>query len=145
MCAPMAGDYWFWETTGGYEFDEGTKLHMIYTYNPGSYGAKYWRLEYLDGTEWKPVEKYPLQETTISGGEGKISYNLSFVNAQMQVDFDVVLENPTKEFKVRQVCCSSYQVNNKIFDYPNIKCVSRIAGDPNNVEKPLPQMWEVFN
>ncbi|MBQ0080140.1 MAG: DUF4886 domain-containing protein [Alistipes sp.] len=145
MSAPMAGDYWLFETTGGYEFDEGTKLHMIYTYNPGSYGAKYWRLEYLDGSEWKPVEKYPLQEKTISGGEGNISYNLSFVNAQMQVDFDVVLENPTKEFKVRQVCCSSYQVNDKIFTYPNIKCVSRIAGDPNNIEKPLPQMWEVFD
>ena len=51
-----------------------------------------------------------------------------------------LLDNPTSEFVVRQICCSAYQVNGKWLGHPNIKCVSRIAGDPNNENKPLPQM-----
>ena len=51
-----------------------------------------------------------------------------------------LLDNPTSEFVVRQICCSAYQVNDKWLGHPNIKCVSRIAGDPNNENKPLPQM-----
>ena len=51
-----------------------------------------------------------------------------------------LLDNPTSEFVVRQLCCSAYQVNDKWLGHPNIKCVSRIAGDPNNENKPLPQM-----
>ena len=51
-----------------------------------------------------------------------------------------LLDNPTSEFVVRQICCSAYQVNDKWLGHPNIKCVSRIAGDPNDENKPLPQM-----
>ena len=44
MSGPMAGDYWQFATTGGHEFAEGTRLRIVYTYNPGNYGAKYWRI-----------------------------------------------------------------------------------------------------
>ena len=140
MSGPWAGDYWQFETTGGNEFAEGTRLRMVYTYNPGNYGAKYWRIEYKDGDEFKPVPAFELKTETIPLSGETISYNQAFDTSQRVIDFTVVLENPTKEFVVRQICCSAYQVNDKWFGYPNIKCVSRIAGDPNNIEKPLPQM-----
>jgi len=140
MSGPMAGDYWQFETTGGHEFAEGTQLHMIYTYNPGSYGAKYWRIEYKDGDTFKPVPSFELKTETLASSGETVTYNQAFDTKQRVIEFTVVLENPTTEFVVRQICCSSYQVNDKWFDYPNKKCVSRIAGDPNNTEKPLPQM-----
>lgn len=143
MSGPMAGDCWMFETTGGYEFEEGAQLHMIYTYNPGNYGAKYWMIEYMDGNEWKSV--YETKKTTISLSGEDIEYNVEFTTDQKVIEFTVTLENPTKEFKVRQVCCSSYQVNNKWFEYPNVKCVSRIAGDPANEAKPLPEMDQILN
>ena len=142
MCGPMPGDYWLFETTGGYEFDEGTQLHMIYTYNPGSYGAKYWMIEYMDGTEWKPA--FETSKITISLSGEEIEYNVAYTTSQKIIEFTVTLENQTKEFKVRQMCCSEYQVNDKWFDHPNVKSVSRIAGDPNNEAKPLPQMDQLI-
>lgn len=140
MSGPMPGDYWQFETLGGNRFAEGTRLHIIYTYNPGSYGAKYWMIEYKDGEEFRPVPAFEKKTETLSLSGETIDYNISFTTDQKIVDFTVTLENPTDEFVVRQRCCSEYQVNGKWFDHPNVKCVSRIAGDPANAEKPLPEM-----
>lgn len=145
MCGPMAGDYWLFETNGGYEFDEGTELHLIYTYNPGSYGAMYWMIEYWDGDAWKPVPAFESKEITIAASGEHITYNVAYSTSQKVIDFSVTLENPTREFKVRQRCCSEYQVNSKYFEYPNVKCVSRIAGDPANDAKPCPKMTQILN
>ncbi len=144
MCGPMPGDFWQFETTGGHEFPEGTQLHIIYTYNPGRYGAKYWMIEYKDGDEFKPVPAFERKTETLELSSETITYNMAFTTSQRIVEFTVTLENHTKEFIVRQRCCSEYQVNDKWFDKPNVKCVSRIAGDPNNVEKPLPVMSQVL-
>lgn len=137
MCGPMAGDQWLFETQNGQEIAEGTSLHMIFTYNPGNYGAKYWRVEYLDGNDWKPA--FENQKKEISG-QGEIEYNIDFTSSQKIVEFTKILDSPTAEFKVRMVCCSTYQVNDKFFTSPNVKSVSRIAGDPANPAKPLPEM-----
>lgn len=144
MCGPMPGDYWQFETTTGKEFAEGTQLHIIYTYNPGKYGAKYWMIEYKDGKEFKPVPAFESKTQTLPLSGESITYNMAYTADQKIVEFTVTLENPTVDFVVRQRCCSEYQVNNKWFDYPNVKCVSRIAGDPNNSEKPLPEMSQVL-
>lgn len=144
MCGPMPGDFWQFETTGGQEFAEGTRLHIIYTYNPGSYGAKYWMIEYKDGSEFRPVPAYEQKTETLPLSGETITYNMAFSKSQKIIDFTVTLENPTKEFTVRQRCCSEYQVNDKWFDKPNVKCTSRIAGDPNNLEKPLPTMSQML-
>lgn len=144
MAGPMPGDYWQFETTGGNEFAEGTQLHIIYTYNPGNYGAKYWMMEYKDGDTFKPVPAFESKTTTITLSGETITYNMAFTSDQKQVEFTVTLENPTSEFVVRQRCCSAYQVNEKWFGTPNVKCVSRIAGDPNNEAKPLPTLSQVL-
>ncbi len=143
MCGPMPGDCWRFETTGKNDFPEGTQLHMIYTYNPGKYGAKYWMIEY-NGNEFKPVPAFEQKTETLSLSSETITYNMAFTADQKIVEFTVTLENPTDEFVVRQRCCSEYQVNDKWFDKPNVKCVSRIAGDPSNEAKPLPTMSRVL-
>ncbi len=144
MSGPMPGDMWQFETTGNYDFPEGTQLRMRYTYNPGNYGAKYWMIEYKDGDEFRPVPVFEQTTETLPLSSETITYNIAFTTAQKVVDFTVTLENPTTEFVVRQKCCSEYQVNDKWFDKPNVKCVSRIAGDPSNIEKPLPTMWQIL-
>ena len=140
MSGPMAGDYWQFATTGGHEFAEGTRLRIVYTYNPGNYGAKYWRIEYKDGDVFKPVPSFELKTETLPLSGETDTYNQALYASQRVIEFTVVLDNPTSEFVVRQICCSAYQVNGKWLGHPNIKCVSRIAGDPNNENKPLPQM-----
>ncbi len=144
MCGPMPGDCWQFETTGNNDFPEGTQLYMIYTYNPGKYGAKYWMIEYKDGEEFKPVPAFEQKTETLSLSSETITYNMAFTTDQKVIEFTVTLENPTDQFVVRQRCCSEYQVNDKWFDKPNVKCVSRIAGDPSNIEKPLPTMARVL-
>lgn len=136
--APMPGDYWQLETTGGYELAEGSQIHVVIRYNPGSYGAKYWRVEYKDGDKWVPA--FPTSKMTISASGEEIEYNQAFVDEQKTVEFTATLENPMADFVFRMVCCSTYQVNNKWFDHPNSKSTSRIAGDPANPEKPLPEI-----
>ncbi len=144
MCGPMPGDCWQFETTGNNDFPEGTQLYMKYTYNPGKYGAKYWMIEYKDGEEFKPVPAFEQKTETLSLSSETITYNMAFTTDQKVIEFTVTLENPTDQFVVRQRCCSEYQVNDKWFDKPNVKCVSRIAGDPSNIEKPLPTMARVL-
>ncbi len=144
MCGPMPGDCWQFETIGNNDFPEGTQLYMKYTYNPGKYGAKYWMIEYKDGEEFKPVPAFEQKTETLSLSSETITYNMAFTTDQKVIEFTVTLENPTDQFVVRQRCCSEYQVNDKWFDKPNVKCVSRIAGDPSNIEKPLPTMARVL-
>ena len=64
ISAPYKGDYWQLETTGKYNLPEGTKIHVIYRYNPGDYGAKYWVVEYMDGANWKPA--FEMKSTTVN-------------------------------------------------------------------------------
>ena len=144
MCGQMAGDYWLWETTGNYQIAEGSRVSIIYTYTPSKYGAKYWLVEYLDGETWKPAFENKTETLSLSGE--KITYNLALTASEFTiVNFEVVLENTTPDFKVRQVCCSETQVNDKYFAYPNVKSVQRVAGDPANPEKPLPEITLVLD
>ena len=136
MSGPMPGDCWQFETTGKKDFPEGTQLHMVYTYNPGKYGAKYWMIEYKDGKEFKPVPACEQKTETLKLSSETITYNMAFTSEQKIVEFTVTLEHPTDEFVVRQRCCSEYQVNDKWFDKPNAKCVSRIAGDRRSQRRP---------
>lgn len=142
ISAPYKGDYWQLETTGKYNLPEGTKIHVIYRYNPGDYGAKYWVVEYKDGANWKPA--FEMKSTTVNTNATpateQVDYNIAFTKSQQTVEFTAVLENSVEDIVVRQRCSSTYQVNDKWFAAPNVKCVSRIAGDPANAEKPLPEI-----
>ena len=113
MSGPMPGDCWQFETTGKKDFPEGTQLHMVNTYNPGKYGAKYWMIEYKDGKEFKPVPACEQKTETLKLSSETITYNMAFTAEQKIVEFTVTLEHPTDEFVVRQRCCSEYQVNDK--------------------------------
>lgn len=143
MFGQIAGDYWQFETTGKYNLPEGTRIHVIYRYNGGKYGAKYWNIQYRDGETWKPAME--MKEKTVNTGADPATetfqYNIEFpYDEQKTVEFTVTLENPNTDFVVRQICCSTYQLNDKWFAKPNASSQSRIAGDPANAEKPLPEI-----
>ena len=136
MCGQMPGDYWLFETTGDYEFEEGSMLHISYAYTPGKYGAKYWILEYLDGDTWVPALE--TTTTTISASKETITYNIELAaNNKVQIDATITLANRTTEFKVRMRCCSEYQVNDKWFEHPRRQSSQRIAGTPSDENMPI--------
>lgn len=140
VCGIMKGDYWLFETLGGNNFPAGERLVCEFWLHPGQYGPKYWRVEYLDGTEWVPASA--LKKTSISTGSTpateEIEFNFEMVtNAKTSCKVDVTLKNPTPEFRVRAVCCSSWQVNAKWFAAPNTPSVLRVAGTEATGDLPV--------
>lgn len=134
ICGHMRGDYWLFESTGERSLPAGTKLSLKFTMHPGNYGAKYWRVEYLDGTEWVPASA----TTTISIHDEDVVYNLDLAtNAKTDYICNATLTNAMTSFKVRVTCCSSQQVNGKWFAYPNTPAVTRIAGMVSSGDLPL--------
>lgn len=142
ICGAMPGDYWLIETKAGYELKKGDNIHTVYLYVAGNTGTRYWMVEYMDGDEWKPAFASSTVEIK-SGGKTveTISYNLDVKDSPKIVTFDVVLENDTRDFKIRQTCCSTCQLDGNWYDHPNTASISRIAGDPNATDKkPMPEI-----
>jgi len=145
QCGTMAGDYWLFETTGGYDIPEGSKIRCVFTITPSKYGQKYWMLEYKDGTEWKPAYTVKTVDISTSGEKG-VKYNMALTKEKVEhFEFTAVLENPMTDFAFRIVCSSEYQVNDKWFNHPRTASTYRIAGDPANPEKPCPEIDLMLN
>lgn len=70
-----------------------------------------------------------------------MKYNLSLTASKFSiVEFTVTLESPSTDFAVRMTASSEYQVNDKWFSHPRTASEYRIAGDPENTEKPSPEI-----
>jgi hypothetical protein len=71
---------------------------------------RYWRLEYIDGTEWKPA--MPTTKETINGTEAE--YNIAMNedgSTNVEVNTMVTLTAPTKDIKFRMLCVANAQAN----------------------------------
>lgn len=146
VCGQMGGDYWIIESTGDEQFSEGEHLQATFTVHPGKYGAKYWLLEYLDGTDWKPV--YPVKSKNLGISSGidvnSFNYNMEMpTNVKTDCIVDVVLTAPTPAFRIRLTCCSTYQVNDKYWTHPRNASEFRIAG--TEADQNLPVLKLMFH
>lgn len=74
-------DYWLFEVPVK-NFKSGTKVRFTGLTRISGTGQKFWSLEYLDGTSWKPAKE--LQTTTV-GGE-QVSYTHQVPTANMVID-----------------------------------------------------------
>ncbi len=136
LCGLMAGDCITMESEG--PFDAGTVLYAQWTLHPMKYGAKYWMLEYQDGTTWKPAPGYEVNNITISASGETFDYNLAMSASTVALlSFQATLEEDTNVFRVRLRCCSEYQVNDKYFAHPRTAADQRIAGTPDKYLMPL--------
>ena len=100
--------------------------HIIFT-RTSKTGMKYWRLEYLDGSEWKPA--MATETATINGAE--TAYNI-VMNADgktnVEVDATVTLAAASDKVQFRMLCVANDQANgNGAIEVPN-GGTCRIAG-----------------
>ena len=121
------GDYWLFEATDGYAYPANTTVGISYITRVSKTGMKYWRLEYIDGTEWKPA--MPTTKATINGAEAE--YNIAMEadgSTNVEINTTVTLTAPTKDIKFRMLCVANAQANGEAaLDLPN-GGTCRIAG-----------------
>ena len=75
------GDYWLFEVPVK-NFKSGTKVRFTGLTRISGTGQKYWSLQYMDGTSWKPATD--TQTATVNGEQ--ITYTHLVPTANMQID-----------------------------------------------------------
>ena len=104
------GDYWLF-TFGDKAIAKSSKVSISYITRTSKTGMKYWRLEYLDGTEWKPA----MATTTVKVTDGtEIAYNIEMnADGSTNVEVNTVVEyaNDTAEPCFRMLCLANEQAN----------------------------------
>lgn len=103
---PYTGDYALWTATPAAPLAAGTKVHIFFAVRPNDVQiCKYWKLQYLDGTEWKPVAD---QIKTATTANGTIEYTHELVYEELQlntfVDAIVTLTAETSEVQFKFEC-----------------------------------------
>lgn len=104
------GDYWLFEVTDGTTYPAGTKISINYLTRVSKTGMKYWRLEYLDGADWKPA----MAVSTLEGTD--LTYNLTMASdgsTNIAVSAVVTLGSSMKDVKFRMVCVGGTLANGK--------------------------------
>ncbi len=103
----FVNDYVMYSAVSPTELPAGTKVHLFTVWRPKEAQVmKYWKAEYLDGTEWKPAAE--LKTATVAGTE--VQYNVEVDHADGRLphtqkntylDFVVELTVPATEVKFR--------------------------------------------
>ena len=122
------GDYWLFEASDGETYPAGTKVNIDYITRTSATGMKFWRVEYLDGGEWKPA--FATSTGTTAAGE-TVEYNV-MMNADgktnVHVNCTVTYSAPVSEVKFRMLCLANDQAQGLgALSEPN-GGTSRIAG-----------------
>lgn len=103
---PWPGDYWDFATNASAK--AGETVEISFETRTSATGHKYWRLEYLDGAEWKVAGT--ALKTSEPGSE--IVYT-HIMNADGKtnvfVDTQVTYENATSMIEFRFVCAANWQ------------------------------------
>ena len=122
------GDYWLFEAHDGHTYPAGTKVNIDYITRTSATGMKWWRVEYLDGGEWKPA--FATQEGTTAAGE-KVQYNVMMNadgNTNVHVNCTVTYSAPVSSVQFRMLCLANDQAQGKgALEAPN-GGTCRIAG-----------------
>ena len=122
------GDYWLFEAHDGQTYPAGTKVNIDYITRTSATGMKWWRVEYLDGGEWKPA--FATQEGTTAAGE-KVQYNVMMNadgNTNVHVNCTVTYSAPVSNVQFRMLCLANDQAQGKgALEAPN-GGTCRIAG-----------------
>ena len=122
------GDYWLFEAADGETYPAGTKVNIDYITRTSATGMKWWRVEYLDGGEWKPA--FATSEGTTKAGE-MVQYNV-MMNADgktnVHVNCTVTYSAPVSNVQFRMLCLANDQAQgNGALAKPN-SGTCRIAG-----------------
>lgn len=104
---PYTGDYALWTATPSDPLAAGTKVHIFFAVRPNDPEiCKYWKLQYLDGTEWKVVADQ-VKTTTTANGSVEYTHELVWTGDQQTntfVDAVVTLTAETTEVQFKFEC-----------------------------------------
>ena len=100
------GDYALWTAYSSSPLAAGTKVHIFFAVRPNDPQCmKYWKLQYLDGTEWKPVADQ-IKTATTANGTFEYTHELIWNDLQYNtfVDAVVTLTASTSEVQFKFEC-----------------------------------------
>ena len=107
------GDYWLFEAADGETYPAGTKINIDFITRVSKTGMKWWRVEYLDGAEWKPA--FATSTGTTAAGE-TVEYNV-MMNADgstnVHVNCTVTYSAPVSNVQFRMLCLANDQAQGK--------------------------------
>lgn len=107
---PWPGDYWDFATNASAK--AGETVEISFETRTSGTGHKYWRLEYLDGTEWKVAGT--ALKTSEPGSEIVYTHTMNADGkTNVFVDTKVTYENATSMIEFRFVCAANWQANGK--------------------------------
>lgn len=105
---PWPGDYWDFATNASAK--AGETVEISFETRTSGTGHKYWRLEYLDGTEWKVAGT--ALKTSEPGSEIVYTHTMNADGkTNVFVDTKVTYENATSMIEFRFVCAANWKAN----------------------------------
>lgn len=107
---PWPGDYWHFFCTGAVK--AGSQVHIAFEARTSGTGHKFWRLEYLDGTEWKIAGE--ALKTNEPGEEVIYTHAMaSDGSTNIPVDATVTFRKNMENCQFRFMCAANWQANGK--------------------------------
>ena len=107
---PWEGDYW--DIVGSTAVKANTEFQIQFGARVSASGPKYWTLEYLDGTVWKPAGE--VKEATDMKSAGKVTYTHSMNadgNTNIIVDESFTITKNMDQLHLRFRCMSTWRAN----------------------------------
>lgn len=107
---PWGGDYW--EIVGNSAVKANTEFRIQFGARVSASGPKYWTLEYLDGTVWKPAGE--VKEATDMQKVGSVTYTHAMNadgNTNIIVDEAFTVTKNMDQLQLRFRCMSSWRAN----------------------------------
>ena len=97
------GDYWLYEVP--VDIPANTRYSISFASRVSDTGHKFWMLEYLDGTEWKPVGAANTTDETGS----PVSYTHAMKNADATVGGTFTVTSAMPALKIRYRCAANWK------------------------------------
>lgn len=132
VTGPWPGDYWYFCTNASAK--AGDAVTISFEARTSATGHKYWRLEYLDGTEWK-VAGTPLK-TTEPGEEIVYTHAMNADGStNIFVNTTVTYQNATPTHEFRFVCAANWQAKGGKLATRNGGSARLSVTDPNDPDR----------
>lgn len=110
VTGPWPGDYWDFATNASAKV--GDVVEISFETRTSGTGHKFWRLEYLDGSEWKVAGT--ALKTSETGEEITYTHAMnSDGSTNVFVDTQVTYSSETPVIEFRFVCAANWQANGK--------------------------------
>lgn len=108
VIGPWPGDYWLFYCYGAVK--AGSVMRIAFEARTSATGHKYWMIEYLDGTVWKPATEV-LEATDVPGGCQYTHAMNADGSTNVQVNAEVKLKKNMDNCQFRFRCMANWQAN----------------------------------